>query len=326
MTKNNFQKIIPVFRQLTKQGVHDVDFKDRKTTFYCGHNALEVFIKNNKVFKTFSDENIKHTLVDEGLILSVGRTKQHDMARLDSFNCGINYATCPLPLSNDSFLSDRYNGSTDKAALIMHFPRVVILDWKLCQSKGIAENLPGVGEVAGLVTSVYDYFITHGEDNFTPFWHEIKKIVNDLFDIWESNTSDEFRIIHLGAALSFKGMLMRTCGDNSIGASCDHMISYFLQESGFQLPHGVLVFMGMLISLLVINEDLFDYYFKFGKEIGLIQNKDMMKLLELDFCDLFRNSASLRPNRKTILRDISRDDAYIIGEKFKRRLSHAGLL
>jgi len=323
MTKNNFQKILLVSRQLTEEGCHDVDFKNGKTTFYCGHNALEVFIKNNKVFKAFSDENSKYPLNDEGFILSVGRTKQHDMARLDSFNNGINYATCPLPLSNDSFFSDRYNGAPEKAASIMHFPRAVILDWKLCQSKGLAENLPGVGEVAGLVTSAYDYFITHGEDTFTSFWQEIKKIVNALFDIWKSNTSDEFRIIYLSAALSFKGMLMRTCGDNSIGASCDHMISYFLQESGFQLPHGVLVFMGMLISLLVIDEDLFDYYFKQGEAIGLIQNKDMMKLSKLDFYDLFQNSASLRPNRKTLLRSISREDAYIIGEKFKGRLSHA---
>ncbi len=324
MTENYFQKILFASRQLVNEGLYDVDFNDGRISFYCGHNALETFIKNNKIFKTFSNKIIKHTFDDDGIILSIGRTKQHDMARLDSFKNGINYATCPLPLSNDSFLTDRYHGSADEAALIMHFPSVVILDWKLCQSEGLHKNLQGVGEVAGLVTSVYDYLLTHGKEEFSPLWEEIKNLVNTLFEIWKSNTSDEVRIISLSMALSYKGMLMRVCGDNSIGASCDHMIAYFLQKSGFQSPHGVLVFMGMLISLMVISEDLCDYYLGLGKEIGLIQSDDIMNLLAFDFCDLFQKSASLRPNRKTFLRDISKKESFIIGEKFKRRLvSHA---
>jgi glycerol dehydrogenase-like iron-containing ADH family enzyme len=307
-------------QELSHKGIHSFDFKDGKKTFYCGTNALEIFIEKNNIIKIYSAAPIDYLPVKGGIILSIGSTKEHNLARLDSFRSGIRYATCPLPLSNDSFVTDRWGGAIDKAADIMNFPTAVILDWKICLHEGLEKNLPGVGEASGLVTSTYDYLKAHNIEDSNLYWEEVKAYVNRLFYLWQSGSSDESRIIALGAVLSFKGLLMRLCADNSIGASCDHMISYFLQASGFQLPHGVLVFMGVLISLMAIDEGLCDFYLRIGRNIGLIHESDIILLLKLDFHNLFQESAQLRPLRKTFIRDISTEESYKIGERFKRKV------
>ncbi|UCH97068.1 MAG: iron-containing alcohol dehydrogenase [Candidatus Aminicenantes bacterium] len=314
------QNLIFQSRELSHAGIHSFDFEDGKKTFYCGSNALEAFIEKNNIMKIYSTVPIDYRAVKEGIILSIGSTREHNMARLDSFKSGIQYATCPLPFSNDSFVTDRWGGSIDKPASIMNFPTAVILDWKICLNEGLEKNLPGVGEASGLVTSIYDYLKVHKIENITLYWEEAKTYVNRLLYLWQSNGCDESRIIDLGAVLSFKGLLMRRCADNSIGASCDHMISYFLQASGFQLPHGVLVFIGMLISLMAIDEELCDFYLRIGRNIGLIHESDIILLLKLDFHNLFQESARLRPLRKTFIRDISTEESYKIGERFKRRI------
>jgi glycerol dehydrogenase-like iron-containing ADH family enzyme len=300
-------------RKLAERGTHSAECRGRRGVYFCGPHALDRYhdMCNGKVIRLFSDRHLPGFCCSEGAaqILSVGRTVVHDQARSCAAEAGVSYATCPLPLSNDSFCTDRYGGEPSRAARRLDFPAAIILDWGLCESAGLDANKPGLGEAMGLVTSVRDFALCSAEHAAEECVPLVDAAVDLLFESWNSaDTPPQRKLALLGASLSLKGLMIGLLATNDIVAGCDHMVSYELKHRGVGWPHGSLVAAGVLMTLPLFDgvpEGMVDKLTRSSLTTGLLTIADLQRLERMDIGEVLNGAVNTRPERNTLLRRLT---------------------
>ena len=299
-----------------KQGVHYAEYSGIQTTYFCGPQALDRYVRqcNGKIFKLFSEDSFTGIQCsnDAEQILSIGRSESHDQARRFSSARGHPYTTCPLPLSNDCFATDRAGGSSSQAAAKLDFPSAIILDWTLCAGIGLDPNRSGLGEVMGLVASIRDFKLCSESHAMAGFVQEVDAMINRLLTCWGNPYEDsESKIALLGACLCMKGLLIGLAGTNDAVAGCDHLVGYELKSRGINWPHGSLVAAGVLITLPLfpdVPEEMIQRLAGFSFSSGLLTTNDLRSLENFGIVGILRNAPSTRPERKTLLRHLTPQD------------------
>lgn len=313
MRVETYEQMLEFCDKLTKQGIHYSECCSEKTTYICGSQALDEYHKKcgGKVFFLFSRDRFAKFRCSKNAahILSIGQSRSHEKARRLAFKLGRPYATCPLPLSNDCFATDRSGGSSSQAAEKLVFPSMIILDWSLCASAGIDPNKFGIGEVMGLVVSIRD-FISHSKGHaINRFLQSIDKAVEQLLDCWmDPNESTESKIASLGACLCMKGLLIRLTGVNDVIAGCDHLIGYELKSRGLKWPHGILVTVGTLLTLPLFSdvpEKTVQKIANFSFSTGLLTTDNLRSIENMDITSILRNASHTRPERQTLLQRLT---------------------
>ncbi len=314
MIVNTHKKVLAFSENLVNQGVHIAEHNGGQTKYFCGPEALDSYQKAYAGGLAILSTKAKHPTFsvlksDKKQILSIGRSRLHEEARKLAWTTGLLYSTCPIPLSNDCFATDRAGGSLSRPADILTFPSDIILDWGLCLGEGFDENRFGLGEVLGLVTSVRDFAQITGDVAITNFVAEIDFAVEHLFASWiDTEKGATIKLALLGAYLSMKGLLIRVAGTNNIVAGCDHLISYELARMGLKWPHGRLIAAGVLLSIPLFRDgtnDRLKRIASFCFSVNLLRVEDLRSIIDLGIGNILKKALITRPERKTVLRQLS---------------------
>lgn len=245
-------------------------------------------------------------------IVSIGGFQVHNQGKKEAQSFNIDLTTIPIPLSNDSFGTNRYSitDNEQSPSIRSDYPRRTIIDLQELRKFGIRHSYNGVGEFLGLYYSVIDYAqkddITPDEECLSYIIENIEHMVH-LFN--EGNAREMLRYIAI--VLVIKILIMRTNEDHRIGCGIDHSIARILErEHGF--PHGKAVYMGCLIvSLLLPEWEKWGLSFSalkdLGYPLGFLEKEDIEILHQINIENLVQEAIIIRQDRKTMLQRLSKE-------------------
>lgn len=314
---NTVYNLRTFYEKLITEGNHPIESDTSHMTYFSGSHALRDYRAQygGTVFELFSDTTMTEfkRSTQANHIMSVGSAEAHDQARRCSMETGHSYVTCPIPLANDSFSTDRVLGSVNCAAFKTQFPCIVVLDWDLCRSVGVESNVFGLGEAIGLITSMRDFVKTMERNDGYELISFVDSITEDLLLCWtqQETPTQRLRIPKLAAYLSVKGLLIQLLGTNTPIASCDHLVAYELSLRGFEWPHGKLVLAGVLLTLPLVHdysESEANRLMKLAIETKLLTPANVHRILRQDIADILKAAPARRPRRNTSLRGLKDKD------------------
>lgn len=240
-------------------------------------------------------------------IVSIGSFQPHNQARIECGKHSLNLITVPVPISNDSFCTNRCSSQLHVASQKCVFPQKTIIDLDLLMESCPGNvNALGYGEALGLYTSVLDYCFTHNSSIPTVL---LQYLVNQCRIMEQEFQRDQKQFLTLLATvLVLKCLVMRINNDHQIGCGCDHSLALALEDE-LEIPHGCAVLLGVIISL-----KLFPNWQEYGlrksevisrgRKLNLIDADLIFKLNKLDFSRLLVRSKALRPNRPSLLHNV----------------------
>lgn len=247
----------------------------------------------------------KHNNNSYDYLISVGSFHAHNNARLKCMQKGIKLITIPVPLTNDSFCTDRCSnpGSKEQSYKGL-FPHETIIETTFLHNLPKEINVLGLGEFSGIYFSIIDYFLSRDLAVPSSLLNNITKWLQELV-LFYSSDYNKF-LMGLASALLFKGLVMRTNGDHQVGCGIDHLLAGVIEDkTGF--PHGKAVFWGGLQAMQYFPEweqyglsyaEMQDY----GKTMGFVTKESSDVIAGLDSNDLVRRALIRRPSRPTMLR------------------------
>lgn len=260
----------------------------------------EIFISMN-IQSYLNHNNIHFRNSDESTdVLSIGSFETHNKAKYFSNSHNFRLITVPVPLTNDSFGTNRIS-ILSGPSVEGDYPAKTIFDINLIDSIPFRINVLGVGEFISLFTSIIDFYSIRSPkipDSIIMF---IGEIASRLLSTSEQGSK---KFIHLlASALLFKILIMRISPDYQIGCGVDHILAGYF-EKVLKIPHGKAVYIGMLISLLLFPEwEKYGFSFSnmenYGIRIGIISPSDLDKATAIKVSDIILNACKMRPARLT---------------------------
>ena len=252
-------------------------------------------------FSNFIDEisnNFQYNSKISNIVISVGAFKAHNDAKYFSNKYGLQYITVPIPLSNDSFGTNRISRENEQS-LGGPFPIKTVFDLHLINKYQNKCNFLGIGEFFGLYSSVIDYYLVREKRPPFELLIFVCDLINNLMKSLNENKAT-FSIL-LIKALLFKVLIMRTNIDYQIGCGADHLIAGYFEKI-FIMPHGKAVYLALLLLLLLFPDwQKYGLYFsdieRFGIDSKLISLHELNKVTSIKIKDLFIKSQQIRPNR-----------------------------
>lgn len=256
-------------------------------------------------------------------ILSIGGAREHNVAKELLFKANernkSELVTVPLPLSNDSFGTNRSSPNFGKVEVPSRetlYPSIIIIDLDLLNNINESLNVLGIGEVIGLYYSLWDYYSIR---NLSPPRSLISNIERSIYDLTISLKSDKIIWLKLLATcLIEKCLIMRQARDNQIGAAGDHLIAYALKYNSRnckdknykRYSHGKLVYLGSVAMAGLFPEWEYRFFslenlINLGIEIGLLDYSDLNLLVDKLKNRLITLALQMRPNRLTYLITVS---------------------
>lgn len=243
-------------------------------------------------------------------VISIGSNSAHNKAKQLCLVKGYALVTIPVPLSNDSFCTNRYTDfNIEGCSLPCHFPREVIIDLSLLGLVPPETNLLGLGEYLGSYCSVLDYYTVR----HLPIPDELVSfLANSFQDAFRLQARDYQQYLYrIATLLIFKCLMMRTSMDYQVGCGIDHMLGKAF-ESLFNMAHGRAVFWGCLVALALFPE--WEAYgiscnglITGGRKLRWIQDTDIDLLSRMELENLVKLAIEARPGRPSILREMTRE-------------------
>lgn len=252
--------------------------------------------------KYFAEKHKDKININATTILSLGSFPVHNRAKGEAGHL----ITVPVPLTNDSFCTDRCNHLGGGGSYPCRGVDEILIDLGILRAVDRHWNLLGWGELISLYYSILDY--AHSRKIRIPadLLLYISQLGARLLGFQSVNDNDAF-LRHLSTGLILKCYVMYTARDHEIGCGGDHMIGYIL-EKHYRLPHGKAVFYGA-----VMMASLFPEWAQFGlTQNELIEIGLSAALLDLELFEEIKRTPNLiekaidtRPERMTLLRELS---------------------
>lgn len=259
-------------------------------------------------------------------IVSIGSFSAHNFAKTEAQNSNVDLITIPVPLSNDSFGTNRCSKGNNEQEVSFEcvFPHCTVFDLDILVDFGINESISGTGEYLGLYFSIIDY---HIKNNTLPDEKFMKYVVANFFeflDLFENNAEAEI-IKKICILLILKCIVMRHNINHEIGCGIDHSFARVFEKES-KILHGKAVFLGSILSSLLfpdwgkwgLNTKTL---IKSGKKINIISDFDIVTLSKVDLKSLINKAIDIRPYRNTMLNFLSAHDIQKQQEEL-RKLSY----
>ncbi len=274
-----------------------------------------------------SHEFISNFLKDVDYILSVGGAQEHNVAKEFLLRAQkgkqSQLVSVPVPLSNDSFGTNRSSPSFGKAEVPSReslYPSKIIIDFNLLDNVEDKLNIAGIGEVIGLYYSLCDYYSIRG---LSPPEDLISNVERSVYNLITSLKGEKAIWLKLHAInLIEKCLIMRVAKDNQIGAGGDHLIAYALEyhcrtgKDGNcrKLSHGKLVYLGSVAMASLFPEWEYRFFslknlnlMDVGMKVGILEHEDLNLLVNMLKNGLIPLALRMRPSRPTSLSILSSD-------------------
>ena len=244
-------------------------------------------------------------------IVSIGGFQVHNQGKKEAQSFHFDLTTIPIPLSNDSFGTNRYSITDNEQtpSIRCDYPRRTIIDLQELGKFGIRHSYNGVGEFLGLYYSVIDYA---QKDDITPDEECLSYIIENVDQIIHLfNDGNEREMLrYIAIVLVIKILIMRINEDHRIGCGIDHSIARILERE-HRFPHGKAVYMGCLIVSLLLPEwekwgMSFSSLKNLGHSLGFWGKEDIRFLSQIDIENLVQEAILIRQDRKTMLQRLSR--------------------
>lgn len=245
-------------------------------------------------------------------IVSIGGFQVHNQGKKEALSLNCDLTTIPIPLSNDSFGTNRYSitDNEQSPSIRSDYPRRTIIDLQELRKFGIRHSYNGVGEFLGLYYSLIDYAqkddIAPDEECLSYIIENIEHIIH-LFN--DGNERETLRYIAI--VLVIKILIMRINEDHRIGCGIDHSIARILERE-HKFPHGKAVYMGCLIVSILLPEWekwglSFSLLKDLGHSLGFLGEEDVEILHQINIEDLVQEAILIRQDRKTMLQRLSKE-------------------
>lgn len=245
-------------------------------------------------------------------IVSIGGFQVHNQGKKEAQSLNYDLTTIPIPLSNDSFGTNRYSITDNEQipSIPSNYPRYTIIDPQELEKFGICHSFNGVGEFLGLYYSIIDYAL---KDDLTPDEECLSYIVENIehFIRLLKDGNDREIIRNIAIVLVIKILVMRINEDHRIGCGIDHSIARIL-ERDYKFPHGKAVYMGcLIISFLFPEWEKWGLSFSLlkdlGHSLGFLGKEDIEFLHQINIEILVREAIIIRQDRKTMLQRLSKE-------------------
>lgn len=249
---------------------------------------------------------------DFSQIVSIGGFQVHNQGKKEAQSSNYDLTTIPIPLSNDSFGTNRYSitGNEQFPSICSGYPRRTIIDLQELSKFGICHSYNGIGEFLGLYYSVIDYA---QKDDITPDEECLSYIIENVEHIIHlfNDKNERETIRYIAIVLVIKILIMRINKDHRIGCGIDHSIARILERE-HKFPHGKAVFMGcMIVSALLPEWEkwglAFPLLMDLGHSLGFLGIKDGEFLHQINIENLVQEAIKIRQDRKTMLQRLSKE-------------------
>ncbi len=260
---------------------------------------------------------------DLDCVLSIGGAQEHNIAKEFLLNTKSGkqqqLVTAPVPLSNDSFGTNRSSPSFKKVEIPSReslYPSRILIDFALFEDVDDILHLRGVGEAIGLYYSLWDYYSIRKSSPPESLIDDVEKSISGLIYSIKDKKTIWTRLLALN--LIEKCLVMRVAGDNQIGAGGDHLIAYALEcycgngkdDNCRKLSHGKLVYLGSVAMAALFPEWKYSFFslenlIDFGMEMNILEHRDLNLLVDISTNGLIPLALRMRPYRLTSLSTLS---------------------
>lgn len=243
-------------------------------------------------------------------IITIGGFLVHNMGKIEAEKLNKKLITIPVPLSNDSFGTNRCSSGADEkeASYECVFPNKVVFDLELLTDIGVEKNIYGFGEYTGLYFSIIDYYLKTKKSPDIKLLNYITTNFFEIFNFYINNNYEEF-LKRLSAMLVFKCIVMRSNLKHEIGCGIDHSFARVL-EIDYGMNHGRSVYLGCILSSVLFPEweiwglsttCLVDV----GLKLNVIVPSDINLLKNVNVKELIAKAITVRKKRRTMLNNLS---------------------
>ena len=277
-----------------------------------GEGLLEEYLESHKckiVASSFLD--IKPVDIENfHQIVTIGGFQVHNQGKYEAQKQKIELTTIPIPLSNDSFGTNRYSVTDNEQSPSTKsvYPRRTIFDLKELTKIGFRHSINGVGEFIGLYFSIIDYAV---KDDRQPDMECLAYIIDKFYELLQlhNNGNERETLRCIANLLIIKCLIMRTSEDYRIACGIDHSIARIFEREQ-NMPHGKAVYIGCLITCLLLPEwekwglslsALQDM----GQKFGLLKKGDIDSLRQTSIRQLVLEAINIRKDRKTMLQRLT---------------------
>lgn len=252
-------------------------------------------------------------------VISIGGFSAHNDAKIEAQRLNIDLTTIPIPLSNDSFGTNRCSCGRNEniSSFKCKFPEKVIFDLDMLIDFGLNESISGVGEYIGLYYSIIDFYLKNYN---SPDKALLNFILNNFFELLVLIENEEKTEIlkKISILLVLKCLIMRYNINHEIGCGIDHSFARVFEDE-LNMIHGKAVFLGSIISSFLFPEwDKWGLNTKFlvksGKQLKIISDYDISFICDIDLYTLVNKAIKIRSERRTMLDHLSKTE---IGNKQK---------
>ena len=286
-------------------GVYSVQIGDNLLQHYLGKDGCRFFVSD------FLDLNYNEPYAFSQIV-SIGGFQVHNQGKKEAQTLNYDLTTIPIPLSNDSFGTNRYSitDNEQSPSIRSDYPRRTIIDLQELRKFGIRHSYNGVGEFIGLYYSVIDYA---QKDGITPDEECLSYIIENIEHlVYLFNDGNERETLrYIAIVLVIKILIMRINEDHRIGCGIDHSIARILEREHI-FPHGKAVYMGCLIVSVLLPEWekwglSFPLLMDLGHSFGFLGKEDIEILHQTNIEDLVQEAILIRQERKTMLQRLSKE-------------------
>jgi glycerol-1-phosphate dehydrogenase [NAD(P)+] len=270
--------------------------------------------KTKYIIADYLNLNInKHESKNIEQIISIGGFFVHNQGKIEAQKNKVPLITIPLPLSNDSFGTNRCSSKNNNENIPSYegvYPSKCIFLVEELLKLGINQSILGIGEFIGLYYSVIDYYLKKKlipDTNILTFINQLFFEITHSFS--QNNTLCLKKIVQ---GLVFKNLIMRISNDHEIGCGIDHFFAR-VYERKYGYNHGKAVYLGAIISSFLLPE-----WAKFGLDtnvmidcgllLTIISKDDITNICNQNLPSLVKEALDVRKSRDSMLRYLSETD------------------
>lgn len=252
------------------------------------------------------------------VIIGIGGGKVLDVAKYTGFIGKIPYICLPTTLSNDSLASPVSVLDIDdtmRKTLGCKIPTGILVDINVIMNAPTEQLKSGIGDTISKYTALYDWKLdaSYRGDRVDDFAYMLSDmaLTSLCYNEEKSLKSKEFIKI-LTQSLVMGGLAMEIAGNSRPSSGSEHLFCHSLEEyyPQIRISHGMAVALGSVVSCMLQGRNA-------------IRLREVLKAYEIDinpmrwditkeiFVDAWQKAPATRPERHTILNEISLDTAML---------------
>ncbi len=309
---NEFSQISKQFKKLliiTSNDIYSLFKKEIDRCFLL--NKHELFLLNEYSYQQATELVPQIIYKHYDCIVSIGGGSVNDTCKLVAKLSDVFLISIPTTISNDGVCSNISVLKTENfnsSGIPSKSPDIILIDTRVIKNSPQKYLKAGICDILSNYTALFDWNLAINKNMESK--NDIAKIISstsfwNLFNL-PSNIEDDLKIKIIAESIILSGISMEIKGNTRPCSGSEHLFAHSITTyyPSINILHGYLVGLGSLVVSLFQKQN-YNKLISFLKKNKIDVRPSTLGITKEIFIDAWLKAKSTRPNRYTILNEIT---------------------